>query len=119
MLLFYFTFDLSFLYNSNNRAIISHYKAGGITALFIGRGAMTPTGRAAIMAGVITVGGVLANTVLDHNLQSERQAQAQEQAYQSQEKQKDREYQSQEKQKDQEYQAYRQSWNPFKKPPKS
>ena len=118
----------SFFFNPPNTMITSHYKAGGVTALLLGKSAMTPTGRAAIMAGVITVGGVLANTVLQNYL--ETQTQAREHAYQSQTQVREhahqietqiREhaYQSQENQKDREWETYRRSWNPFKKPPKS
>ena len=118
---------LPFLNEKPKNILTDYYRCSGITALIIGKTAMSSTGRAAIVVGVISGGGYLINAHLQRQHDAvenaknrdatAREAQRNRKAA-ANEAQKQREFASREAQKQRDWQdnkerqtAYKKSWN--------
>lgn len=109
----------SFLESKQNNSLIEHIRTQSFTALIIGKTAMTPAGRAAIICGFLTIGGMWANTMIYNYQIEQREAavQTREHAFQHNENELNRQFQARQFRKEKEWEAYKSSWNPWKKPP--
>jgi hypothetical protein len=114
---------IPFLTKERGNFVESFYKNSGYAALIMGKTAMTATGRASLIIGVLSGAGYLLNAQLDRNHQAAQNTQNHDR--QDKRDQRQRDFTSREAQRQRDWQdrkdkqkAYESSWNPFKRPPK-